>query len=220
MTILGITNRTENWKTARHFYPFFGQEASVCLAKKLGEPSETKPGEVRLELYWKGMRDHLHEIGATRASDDNDYAESYTRLFGDLRRKIEGFNKFRELNDCNYDVSTKERRDQLRDNLINTEIDIVLESPNCLYIGEAKHEMSFGADGSLVLVHQLIRQYVMARILLDRLGCKKDVIPFVVGDDAKGLKKSQQVKFMIYQGWMNEENVLKWGKVKKLACDS
>ena len=32
-----------------------------------------------------------------------------------------------------------------------------------------KHEMTFGANGRLVLVHQLIRQYVMAKILMDRL---------------------------------------------------
>ena len=29
--------------------------------------------------------------------------------------------------------------------------------------------MTFGANGRLVLVHQLIRQYVMAKILMDRL---------------------------------------------------
>ena len=69
----------------------------------------------------------------------------------------------------NYDVSTKDRMANLGNNLVNTEIDIVLQSPNHLFIGEAKHEMTFGANGRLVLVHQLIRQYVMAKILMDRL---------------------------------------------------
>ena len=106
---------------------------------------------------------------------------------------------------------------KLRNNLVNTEIDIVLESPNSLFIGEAKHEMSFGADGTLVLVHQLIRQYVVARILVDRLECDKEVVPFVVGDDTKQLRKSRQVGFMIRQGWMKERNILEWRDVKDLA---
>ena len=53
----------------------------------------------------------------------------------------------------------------------------------------------------MVLVHQLIRQYVMAKILMDRLEsdglAKKNVIPFVVGDDVGSLKKRRQVEFMI-----------------------
>ena len=215
MSILEIKNRTENWQTARHFYPFFEQEASRHLATRLGEPQEIEPGEVHLELYWKGMRDYLH--GNRTKDDSNDFAERYERLFPNLRKKIELSGGFRPFNASNYDVSTQERKTKLRNNLINTEIDIVLESPNCLYIGEAKHEMTFGADGKLVLVHQLIRQYVMAKILVDLTGHKKEVVPFVVGDDVGELEKSHQVDFMIRQGWMNRENVLEWGRVKELA---
>ena len=98
-------------------------------------------------------------------------------------------------------MSTKDRMANLGNNLVNTEIDIVLQSPNHLFIGEAKHEMTFGANGRLVLVHQLIRQYVMAKILMDRLEsdglAKKNVIPFVVGDDVGSLKKGRQVEFMV-----------------------
>lgn len=222
MPILGINNRTENWKTARHFHPFFGDE-SVELAERLGEPEETARGKVHLELYWKGMRDHLHK--QKRKIADGDFAESYTCRFAGLRKSVEDFTisgspGFQELNDCNYDVSRKDRMAKLRNNLINTEIDIVLESPDHLYIGEAKHEMSFGADGSLILVHQLIRQYVMAKILLDIRGCTRDVVPFVVGDNAERLKKNRQVAFMICQGWMEKDNVLEWDDVKELACNS
>ncbi len=221
MTILGIKNRTENWKTARHFSPLFG-EARVCLARKLGEPRDTQSGEVHLELYWKGMRDYLHMKKTQIAGED--FAVRYNRLFRNLRKEIEDFRigdsyGFQRLNNWNYDVSTKDCMDKLKNNLINTEIDIVLQSPSYLYIGEAKHEMSFGANGSLVLVHQLIRQYVMARILVDLLGCSKRVTPFIVGDDAEALGKSHQVRFMICQGWMKKENVLEWGKVKELTCD-
>ena len=42
-------------------------------------------------------------------------------------------------------------------------------------------EMSLSPDGSLVLVHQLIRQYVMAKILVDLTKTGKEVVVFVVG---------------------------------------
>ena len=218
MTILGIRNRTENWKTARHFSRLFG-EARICLARKLGEPQDTQAGDVHLELYWKGMRDYLHKKKTQVA--DEDFAGRYNCLFPNLRRDIEDFRigdskGFQRLNRRNYSVST-DSVDKLRNNLTNTEIDIVLQSPKYLYIGEAKHQMGFGANGSLVLVHQLIRQYVMARILVDLLGCSKIVTPFVVGDDAEALKKSHQVRFMTCQGWLREKNVLAWSDVDNLA---
>ena len=56
-----IENRTENWKTAREFAPLFRDcNLRLELAKKLGEPNGTQPDQVRLELFWKGMRDYLH----------------------------------------------------------------------------------------------------------------------------------------------------------------
>ncbi len=216
MTILGITNRTENWKTARYFHPFFAQGASINLANRLGEPKETERDEVRIELYWRGMRDYLHK---NSESDDENFAELYEGLFPDLRNRVEDYGGFRRLRDVNYDVTTDSARDNLRSNLVNTELDIVLVSPERLYVGEAKHEMGFGADGSLVLVHQLIRQYVMARILIERLECRKTVVPFAVGDNAKSLRRKRQVEFMIRQGWMCEKNVLEWREIKDLARD-
>ena len=79
-------------------------------------------------------------------------------------------------------------------NLLNTEIDIVLESPNHLFIGEAKSEMGFSPRSNRVLVHQLVRQYVTARILLAyvNLNCKKSVIPFIVWD--KDDEESREVQ--------------------------
>ena len=76
--------------------------------------------------------------------------------------------------------------------------------------------MTFGANGNLVLVHQLIRQYVMATILVEISNNRprKQVIPFVVGDNVGTLKKSSQVRFMISQGWLREANVLCWGEIK------
>ena len=69
-------------------------------------------------------------------------------------------------------------------------------------------------------MHQLIRQYVMAKTLMDRLEsdglAKKNVIPFVVGDDVGSLKKRRQVEFMLNQCWLKEKNILSWNEIQKL----
>ena len=66
-----------------------------------------------------------------------------------------------------YKASQFPEINKLRDNLINTEVDVVLESPDSLFIGEVKDVSDFGADSRYVLVHQLIRQYVTATILIE-----------------------------------------------------
>ena len=223
MGVLGIRNRTENWKTAQCFLPLRGKR-SVSLAKRLGEHQSTQPSDLRLELFWKGIRDYLHHNGGKQSDTEQKFVDLYLCLFGDLRSRIETYGKFQPLKDLNYDVSTHTpilptgtRATKLSNNLINTELDIVLETPNQLYIGEAKDESGFHADGKLVLVHQLIRQYVVANILLKFVGCKKKVVPFVVGNDPEALKKRRQVDFMIQQDWMTEGNVLSWAEVEKLS---
>ena len=220
MSILGIDNRTENWKTARCFSPLFRNCAlRLELAKRLGEPDGTQPDEVHLELYWKGMRDYLHQNGKKRKDYEHNFAKCYKRLFPNLRKKIGDFGKFQKLQDLNYDVCMEGGMAKLGSNIFNTEIDIVLQTPNHLFIGEAKHEMGFNANGNLVLVHQLIRQYVMAKILVDTLGCNKKVTPFVVWDKPKG-RRPYQVDFMVNQDWLDKKNILSWKDVKKLTHDS
>ena len=105
---------------------------------------------------------------------------------------------------------------KLADNLRNTESDIVLEAPDRLFIGEAKREEKFGDDAS-VLKHQLVRQYVMARIVLDLAGREKAIVPFVVGNDRDKLKQDEQVRFMIESLGMRRENVLAWEDVQRLT---
>lgn len=221
--ILDICNRTENWKTAYEFAPLFRDaNARMKLARCLGEPKETKPSDITLELYWKGLRDYLHRNNKTLNEDAiRCLANQYSECFSDLREKIKKYTKegkdkhgtFKELKEWNYRV---DKATKLGNNLYNTEIDIVIETPNSLHIGEAKLESSFGADRKNVLVHQLIRQYVMARILLKYLDKKKCVVPFVVGPDKSKLKNSSQVDFMICQGWLKKENVLEWKQISKL----
>ena len=183
------------------------------------------PGDVRLELFWYGMRDYFHQQKRQLDAQEARLTELYSELFPGLRGKIEAFKgsgeseelRFRELQKGNYDVSTEDGPSKLASNLRNTEIDIVLESPTHLFIGEAKHLSTFGASGRDVLTHQLIRQYVMAKILLKLPGNKeKEVVPFVVGDSRAYLKKMLQVQFMLKHEGMREENVLEWSQIEAL----
>ena len=222
MAILGITNRTENWKTARYFAPLFGH-GSVRVARRLlgdeEERAKLQPGDVRLELFWYGVRDDLYQSD-NKVDTEREAFTTYSRLFGDLANSVKGFRadgKPFRAPEGSYSVSAKGAMSKLASNLRNTEIDIVLESPSHLFIGEAKHESGLGADGKDFLTHQLIRQYVLAKILLKLPGHKeKEVVPFVVGDSKAYLAKTLQVQFMIAQKWMPKENILDWSDIEAL----
>ena len=218
MAILEITNRTENWKTARYFAPLFGYR-SVWLARRLlleKERARLEPGAVRLELFWRGMRDYFHQDEKKLEAEVGTLARTYSDLFPSLREEIETFGGFQELREGNYNVAPRDGPSRLASNLRNTEIDIVLESPNHLFVGEAKHLSRFGASGDDLLTHQLIRQYVMACILLKVSGEGRNVVPFVVGDSRGDLKKPLQVQFMLDKGWLREENILEWSDIEAL----
>ena len=211
MGILKIENRTENWKTAYVFAPLFRDAGgrNRLAERLLGKPVESK---VSLELFWFGMRDYVHEY--PEAGDTDGLSERYDRLFPGLREQAARFGQFNRLAGRHYAVADKEK---LASNILHTEIDIVLESQRHLFVGEAKHEADFGADGRNVLVHQLVRQYVTAAILLDLKGSRKRIVPFVVGEDRDRLRRIGQVEFMIAQEWMSRGNVLGWDDVRGLA---
>ena len=225
--VLGIENRTENWKTAQSLALFFGDRAAR-LAGRLGEPQTTAVDDVKLELYWKGVRDWLS--GENKVEAEDQLVRSCRRLFPDLRKQVERHRGFRGLREGNYEVSSENQRTPLLNNLANTEIDIVLESPRRLYVGEAKYKSGFHASGKLVLVHQLVRQYVTAKVLVDVLGCDKEIVPFVVVDAsgrgpgpkrdawARG-RQPHQVEFMLEQGWMSAENCLTWDALAAIASE-
>ena len=217
MAILGIKNRTENWKTTLSFAPlFWDPESRLALARKLGEPKETNPAEVHIELYWKGMRDYLHQQGEPNRQYFPRLEELYRCLFPALRDEIREFEskglQFRLPNAWNYDPSVGNSTTKLGANLVGTEIDAVLESPEHLFIGEAKAEMDLDGDGNMVLAHQLIRQYVMAKILVRLTGARKKVIPFLVREELNG-REQVQVDFMVAKGWLKRENVLRWDQL-------
>ena len=212
--ILGIENRTENWRTTVYFSPMFS-EKSYKFAEVLGATPAFSPAAVRIELFWKGIRDYRHREGISRKDLERKVVEAYDRNFSNLREDVLGFQEFAKLERGHYVSDGEGAESRLTNNLLGTEIDVVLETPKHLFIGEVKHESTFGADGKLVLVHQLVRQYVTATILLQIAGENKEVIPFVVGDSTDYLKKTSQVRFMISQGWLSQANVLDWGDVKR-----
>ncbi len=234
MAILGINNRTENWKTAYEFAPFF-RDGNACakLARTLDESDSPTGNEVKIELFWKGMRDYVDKEwkgkeGVLKPKCVKAYRTE--ERFRNLRDKILKFkgngpkNPLQVPNPWNYeptklDAETGQTPEEaLFNNLRNTEIDVVLETPNRLFIGEAKGEAALGTNGDYVLVHQLVRQYVMATILLNVMRIKKGVVPFLVveGDKLAGMLNTGQVQFMISQKWLKKENVLTWGDIRSL----
>ena len=210
--ILGIENRTENWKTAVHFSPLFHGKCGR-FAEKLGAIPVPESGDIKIELFWKGMRDFFNRESLSREDLVLRAVDLYDRNFSNLRQEVIAFQEFRDLKEDHY-TSTPETASRLMNSLLGTEVDVVLAPPKHLFIGEVKHESTFGADGKLVLVHQLMRQYVTATILMQLSGENKAVIPFVVGDRVEYLKKTSQVRFMINQCWLKETNVLDWEQVK------
>ena len=212
MGILKIENRTENWKTACVFAPLFRDaEGRNRLAERLlGKPVKS---EVSLELFWFGMRDYGNQLGWKRKDYVDPCAEAYKSLFGELREQVRNSDLPGRLTNQNYSA---DHRTKLANNLIHTEIDIVLQSRHHLFIGEAKRDEKFSSNAS-VLKHQLVRQYVMARILLDIMGSKRQIVPFVVGNDREKLANDPQVKFMAEHFEMREDNVLCWDNVRGVA---
>lgn len=232
MAILDITNRTENWKTAQYFAPFFDNDCRLTrLAKKLEESSDSQP--IVLELFWKGMRDYVHSHKQTdkpKEEFSSKFANLYNCIFAStaspLREHIAQFieqearcdQRIKKLEEHHY--ASCVRKEDLYNNLFNTEIDIVLQTPTHLFIGEAKDKSALGSDGKLVLVHQLIRQYVMAKILLAIVsGPRLVVVPFLVVDNPQAIKNNLQVRFMMDQEWLKEGNILDWDDIKDLCTE-
>ena len=228
--ILGIKNRTENWKTAQTFGRMSSQEIarfanhllkSYCESTDCAAPN-LQSSQVKLDLFWVGMRDYLYQTGKKQRECVNDFAERYIRLFPNLHQDIINSQLFRGAGRGKYEVPTTESKAELFTNLSKTEIDIVIESPNHLFIGEAKYKSAqnnptFDAKGKYVLVHQLMRQYVTATILIEMRRQKKIIIPFIVGEDTGKLKSKHQVRFMRKFYDLKESNILTWCQVEQLA---
>ena len=73
------------------------------------------------------------------------------------------------------------------------------------------------AVSKYVLVHQLIRQYVMAKILVDIRGEGHQVVPFLVTEEGASAR-THQVRFMVERGWMAPSHMLTWTDVRNLVA--
>ena len=226
--ILGISNRTENWKTAETLAPLITYQKQNHLATLIIDKVETNhppfgSNEVVMQFFWKGFRDHWNQRSSSSGKEAmiNETAATYNRLFPHLRNEIIEYNvqaphnKQLRLNETNYiwSESNTDSKKSLFENLANTEIDVVIESPGFLLIGEVKDEQTFGAASKHILTHQLMRQYVMASILLDMRGKREDykLIPFVIGNNAKA---TAQVACMRHLGYLSEANIITWKELK------
>lgn len=187
-----------------------------------------------MELFWKGVRDWLNcQPKAKRKGACGQLWDRYMANFHWLREQICEVGscmktpRIRKLKLHNYATDGEGTKERVVENLRNTEFDIVLETDDSLFIGEAKHECSFSASSSLVLVHQLVRQYVTAKVLLDVTCSKKALVPFVVGDRRDHLFRTSQVRLMTHLRWPNsdvtlldEGNVLSWKCVRSIVNGS
>ena len=184
------------------------------------------------------MRDYIDQQRRNNGEvpTDEKLSNLYNSEFPKLREEIQRYNsrhgkrteRFNEPKEHNYQVSDqiKVKRTNkptistlqgLSNNLKSTEIDIVLETSEYLFIGEAKGESGFNTSSDRVLVHQLIREYVMASILVRLKNETRKVIPFVVGNSRDDLLKKNQVRFMLESKRLRKDNVLSWKDIKVLA---
>ena len=189
-------------------------------ARRLGEPITTDKTQVKLELFWNGIRDHLEQV--KKRSREAILKENVAKLVGcyegtpclsDLSKRIEEYCKSQGVEVSpwhyqNYRVSGR-GPNELASNIFHTEIDIVLETPERIYIGEAKYEEDLGENPKWALAHQLVREYVAARVLVSLTECKREVVPFTVWRHPRAHGR-RQTAFMIWRGWMSQNNVLTW----------
>nr|WP_321269664.1 hypothetical protein [uncultured Tolumonas sp.] len=215
--IFNIENRTENWLCAQHFVPLANSDKLNQFALQLIQNHQENTVEnernFNLELFWYGFRDFLHKNHITNL--DEKITAYYNNNYSDLQSLIVNSKVLLNVESDNYKLTSGNFK-KLFTNLKNTEIDIVIANNNYLLIGEAKHTQTFGSNGKNVLTHQLIRQYVMCSILAELIKQIDDfehniiVIPFIICNDKDEALKNNQVKFMLEQKWLNQNNILNW----------
>ena len=219
MGILGIDNRTENWTTAKELAPFiYDKEALLNLVQRLNPKDDSEPDEIQVELFWNGLRDRRNQINSDEGKSkfDNFLIDQYKDTFKNLRTQVESFDGFWPLRTDNYTVNNEDAAQELTENLIHTELDIVIQSNSNLYIGEAKVESKLGYDGDSVLVHQLIRQRVVMELLLMHENLNHGIRHFLILQKQPN-RLQDQMRFAIERGWFKRSNILTWKDLNELA---
>ena len=224
--ILGIENRTENSKTVQHFHGLTREKQVRLVRCLLGNQEVGDDVDIKINLFWYGFRDYIAKCkdeGKPPPTKEQ-AGKIFGDLFGDLRNDVSKFQDpdlprgFTPLQPRNYS-SEEDHFKELFDNLRHTEIDIVIQCGKHLILGEAKYQSSLDTKSRYILVHQLIRQHVMARILLKVCGTDLEISHFLIGDRKRiaNLKKRVQVRFMEKQKWLRPENVLSWERIAEMT---
>jgi len=207
--ILGIENLTENWKTAQTFLKLKHEKKLSSFLALLGFQNVDEE-VINMELFWKGFRDCCKKENVFPFS----FNHPYNNLFNNLKTKLanEGF----ELNDVNYNSNCIK---SLFSNMKNQEIDIVIETPKQIFIGEAKYTTKgFSDNKKYFLPHQFIRQYVTTKLLLNHKQVKKEVIQFLVCEKktVKKFEEDPQVLFMKKYYKFKLKRIIPWEDIELL----
>ncbi|MCD4747748.1 MAG: hypothetical protein K8R59_00110 [Thermoanaerobaculales bacterium] len=211
--ILKIDNRTENWKTAKLYHERLSNACVVDFASKIIRAADQEPGvikreDISVELFWKGFRDLRYSSSRDKQTINEKVLSKYKRAFRGLRNDVMGFPGLSAPRKHNYGMDDGCLA-ALVSNLMNTEIDIVIQTPAHLLIGEAKHTQALGAESKNLLVHQLIRQYVMATVVAQISHHEwLKVVPFIVS--TAPVRKRAQIRFMLRKGWLADGNLYGW----------
>ncbi|NLW91363.1 MAG: hypothetical protein GXY34_07155 [Syntrophomonadaceae bacterium] len=218
MDILGIRNRTENWKTAQTFLKLM-YEGKLNSFLGLLVKDIISEDEIKMELFWKGVRDYRYQEGISLDFKER-FTEAYIEHFGDLKSRLRDktVKRVYGLTDKNYDTTYINDSNFLT-NIQNQEIDIVLETDHHFFIGEAKYEVNnFNYNSQCFLSHQLLRQYITTKILLHDKKINKEIIQFVVCDGSivENMKNNYQVRFLKKYYDFDTERIVSWDAIAKL----
>jgi len=246
MHTLGYRNRSENAMTSESFQCFDDNNSWDLVTgklKHLGGLKDLPESSTKGQIFAHPWRDYLHHE-ALEAKKNNKFSslkkahlqikqnadsrivEIYEQEFSDLQDKVFEFKGF----DLKYlkrskSYNLKENSRQLCTNVYNTELDVLIADDYNVYVGEAKGEMRSNASATeRMLVHQLVRGYVVVKTWIEYRGLKRpdgnamSVVPFIVAkdEDFASLMGNNQVQFMIKRRWLKAEHVLDWGKIKEL----
>ncbi|WP_413701091.1 hypothetical protein ACLKMH_04955 [Psychromonas sp. KJ10-10] len=221
--MLGIKNRSESWRMSKLFIDNGGIKLANKLANRiLGNAGYCSDSLIEYELFWTGFRDFCNEAKHKRTDKAfiDEVVSIYNENFEKLDEEIEKYNKSGKtklrINEGKYKENyqiNETSKGVFINNLFSTEIDLVIKAGKYILIGEFKDTQSFNAKSDYVLVHQLVRQYVMSRVLMDLIG-KNDyiIIPFVVTE--RNVNNNSQIQLMQDLKWLIPENILSWSDVK------
>ncbi|TLX46073.1 hypothetical protein C1E24_14990 [Pseudoalteromonas phenolica] len=187
-------NRSESWRIAKSFIDYGAEELSEKIAQDVLNSLHIKRGSVQLQkpiqysLFWTGLRDYCdsHKINRRDLDFIKRVKTIYLDKFAGLEQQVYEFAANHKEQSVNIRLDKTKQNYIVNDvseqrfinNLYFTEFDLVIQTGNYLLIGEFKDTQTFGANSKHVLVHQLIRQYVSANILLGLEGSEHiEVVP-------------------------------------------